>query len=224
MKKIAYIFCLFFLGIQYNFASHNRAGEITYTAISSFEYEATIIVYTKYINSSSVVRTDQELDWGDGVTESLPRESFEEVEPGVRRSVYIGTHVYPGPGTYVMSAIDANRNADVINIPNSKEIPFYIESSLKIHSFLGANISVELLNPPLDHAALGQVYIHNPVAYDADGDSISYKLVACKGANGNPINNYTYPSSHPSGSNNNISVNASTTGSSGILIPCHSLR
>ena len=34
-----------------------------------------------------------------------------------------------------------------------------------------------LLNAPIDLAAVGQKYIHNPNAYDADGDSLAYRLV-----------------------------------------------
>ncbi|MCK7540653.1 MAG: hypothetical protein MZV63_62060 [Marinilabiliales bacterium] len=44
-----------------------------------------------------------------------------------------------------------------------------------------------LLNPPYDKAALGQVFIHNPAAFDPDGDSLSYKLTVCTKEDGKPI-------------------------------------
>ncbi|WP_353722532.1 gliding motility-associated C-terminal domain-containing protein [Dyadobacter sp. 676] len=47
-----------------------------------------------------------------------------------------------------------------------------------------------LLNAPIDVAAVGQRYIHNPGAFDADGDSLAYRLFVPQrsGVNGSGIN------------------------------------
>ncbi|MBJ7883286.1 hypothetical protein, partial [Gelidibacter salicanalis] len=64
-----------------------------------------------------------------------------------------------------------------------------------------------LLAPALDKAATEQVFLHNPAAYDADGDSLSFKLRTCQQVLGGapaaksnknvavPVDcsNYTYP-------------------------------
>ena len=50
-----------------------------------------------------------------------------------------------------------------------------------------------LLNFPIDKAALGHIFIHNPAAYDPDGDSLSYKLTICTGQDGKPIADYKFP-------------------------------
>jgi len=47
-----------------------------------------------------------------------------------------------------MTMEDPNRNAGIINIPNSVNIPFFLETTLVINPFLGNNNSPELLNPP----------------------------------------------------------------------------
>ena len=44
---------------------------------------------------------------------------------------------------------------------------------------MGMDASPVLLNPPYDKAALGYIFIHNPAAYDPDGDSLSYGLTPC---------------------------------------------
>ena len=71
--------------------------------------------------------------------------------------------------------------------------PMYIETEIVINPFVGANNSVQLLNPPIDKGCVGKVYVHNPAAYDPDGDSLSYQLVVCKGAGGYDIPGYSYP-------------------------------
>jgi len=58
---------------------------------------------------------------------------------------------------------------------------------------MGLNSTPVLLNPPYDKAAYGYVFIHNPAAYDPDGDSLSYKLTVCTREDGRPIENYTNP-------------------------------
>ena len=58
---------------------------------------------------------------------------------------------------------------------------------------LGINNTPILLNPPYDKAALGHRFIHNPGAFDEDGDSLSYGLTVCTREDGIPIENYTFP-------------------------------
>ncbi len=104
------------------------------------------------------------------------------------------THNYPGPGNYKISMEDPNRNAGVINIPNSVNQVFYIESFLVIPTFGSVkNSSPVLTFPPIDNGCVGKCFLHNPGAYDVDGDSISYELTTCRGSGGGVINGYTYP-------------------------------
>ena len=98
-----------------------------------------------------------------------------------------------GPSVYTMYFEDPNRNGGVINIPNSINVPFYVESQLIISAFLGFNNSPILLQPPIDDGVVGQPFIHNANAYDPDGDSLSYQLTSCKGAGGASIPGYSIP-------------------------------
>lgn len=40
---------------------------------------------------------------------------------------------------------------------------------------------------------MGKLFVHNPTAFDPDGDSLSYYLTVCAGSGGRPIEGYTYP-------------------------------
>jgi len=176
-------------------ATHNRAGEITYRHLGGFQYEATIITYTKA--DSPADRNALGISWGDGITDTIPRingnGNGEIVAPDIKKNIYIGVHTYPAPAIYTLSFEDANRNGGVVNIPNSINIPFFVSTQLIINPFLGINNSVLLLNPPIDQACPGQIFIHNPGAYDPDGDSISYRLTQCLGEDGLSIPGFSQP-------------------------------
>lgn len=174
-------------------ATHNRAGEITYTQTGTNTYEVVLITYTR-------IQTDADrpiisVNWGDGSVDTLDRDPGfpQNIDTDIRKNSYTTTHTFPGPGTYTVSVEDPNRNAGVNNIPNSVNVPFYIESTIIINPFLGDNSSPTLLNPPIDDACVDAVYQHNPGAFDSDGDSLVYELVTPKGENGDPISGYGLP-------------------------------
>lgn len=195
MKKI-FAFVFSFSAIVPLYATHNRAGEITYRRLSDYTYEATITTYTK--ESSPADRPELEIFWGDGTSDTIPRinggGNGEMVGNDIKKNIYIGVHTYNAIGNYCMSFEDPNRNSGVINIPNSVNIPFYVQTCLYLNPFLGANNSPVLLNPPIDDACINVQYIHNPGAYDPDGDSLSYELTECRGYLGEIVPGYSLPS------------------------------
>lgn len=198
MKLLSRIFLLLlgFLTFNEALATHNRAGEITYEHISGFTYEITITTYTK----TSVIadRPWLEINWGDipegGQLDSLPRQlPIQFLQNDVQINTYKGVHTYGGPGIYGISVLDPNRNENVLNIPGSVQVPFTIESTLIINPQTGHNSSVTLLNPAIERACLNKRWIHNPGAYDPDGDLLTYSLVPCLGQDYEPVFGYSYP-------------------------------
>ncbi len=174
-----------------SYATHERAGEITYRHISGLTYEVKILTYT--FAPSPADRPELEILWGDGTSSILERVEKIDLANDIRRNVYIGQHTYSGASTYILSMEDPNRNYGIINIPNSVNVPFYIETKLVINPFLGPNNSPVLLNPPVDQGCVGIPFVHNAGAYDADGDSLSYKFTMCKTVSGTFIPGYEYP-------------------------------
>ena len=172
-------------------ATHNRAGEITYVQLSDLTFEITITTFTYTLSFAD--RQQLEVNWGDNSTSIAERNSILYLPNFYKRNIYTTTHTYPGPGVYKIVVQDPNRNADVRKIPNSVNVVFSISTTLNINPAIGRNNTPVLYNPPYDKAARGYVFIHNPGAYDSDGDSLSYKLTVCTREDGKPIENYTLP-------------------------------
>jgi gliding motility-associated-like protein len=190
MRKFIFFFGFIWLW-NVGFATHQRAGEITYKHVSGLTYEFTIVTYT--YTPSPADRPEIDVLWGDNTESTIPRKSKISVGTDISENKYVATHTYSSAGIYFVSFEDPNRNAGIMNIPNSVNIPFFIETVIVINPFLGPNNSVQLLNPPLDNGCVNTTYYHNVGAYDPDGDSLSYKLIACRGLDGQPIPGYNFP-------------------------------
>jgi len=233
MKKVL-LFLLLLYSVKI-FATHNRAGEILYKRIAPYTATVNNVVYPVYnyyfqintyteINSpgGNADRCKLILHLGNGDSITLPRVNGpaagsggdcggtfngEEINFTTKYNKYVGTYAYTTPGIYRVYMYDPNRNAGVINIigGNSVNQLFYLESMLVISNFVGANSAPDFTSRPLDNACLGICFYHNPGAFDADGDSLSYELTFCRGIdqNGNvgaPIPGYVYPNTGPGGS------------------------
>ncbi len=216
MKRLLFLFFVY-TGLSIPaLATHQRAGEITFRYISGLTYEITIITYEYSLSPAD--RNELEISWGDGTTSVIVRSNGpagvnpaglycdhlgEIVGPDIKKCLYVSQHNFPGPSTYKISLEDPNRNYGIQNIPSSVDIPLYIETMLTINPFVGPDSSPQLLLPPIDRGCINHPFIHNPGAYDPDGDSLSYKLTVCRGAGGQPIAGYILP--------NQVDPNASST-------------
>lgn len=207
-----FLLSFFFIFIvNSSFATHNRAGEITYRHISGTTYEIKIITCTK--TSVDADREWLQINWGDiptgTILDSLQRDSivlFSDFD--AQRNVYIGTHTYPGPAVYTISVLDPNRNSGVVNILGSVDVPFCIESELIISPEFTPNNSVVLLNPPKSNACLNELWITNPGAYDPDGDILKYSLIPCKGIDCLDIPNYLFPAESTPSTTDSFTIDA----------------
>ena len=186
---LGFLFCFAFTAR----ATHQRAAEITYTWLGGNAYEFTLTCYTYTPSPAGLQRDSLLVQWGDGMEEYIPRVVLQNLGEDYTLNVYKQIHNYSTSGTYTISMEDANRNFGVVNVPNSVMVPMHIETELVINPFLGNNNSVQLLNAPVDKGCVGKLYLHNPSAYDPDGDSLSYRLVTCKGQDGIEIPGYTLP-------------------------------
>ena len=179
-------------------ATHNRAGEIIYSQIGELTIRATIITYTR-TSSVDADRDSLTMLWGDGTQEAIQRSNGigSVLEGDIKLNYYIAEHTYPARGTYTMSFTDPNRIDGIVNVnaPNSIEVPFYVQTTFTFlnSQFQGSNSSVQLLKEPIDFGCVGQPFVHNPNAFDPDGDSIGYELVVPQEAPGFPVPKYKYP-------------------------------
>jgi len=201
--KIGLIFplFLFFLlsSLSSAWATHIRAGEIIAERISvqTLTYRITVVGYTD--TRSSVVFGPGRINFGDGREEQLNTKSdfslVEDLGDLIEKNTFVITHTFQGPGKYKIRFQEFNRNDMTLNMDNSVDTPFYVETEITIDPFIGVNNSPVLTIPPVDNGAVNVRYIHNPGAFDPDGDSLSYLLDIPKQGFERNVNNYRDPAS-----------------------------
>jgi len=163
-------------------ATHNRSGDITYKHLYGNTYEFTITTCTKL--TAEADRPELEIFYGDGSSDTIQR-IVETPYPSTdtKINIYKGVHTYTGAGTFIIQMQDPNRNTGILNISNSVDKIFCIQSKLVISPFIGTpNNSIIMEECPCpEYACLNKPWIYNVAAYDPDGDSVSYALIPCKG-------------------------------------------
>lgn len=190
------LFLLLFLSPFIGYATHLRAGEITVERMncSSLTFKITITAYTN--TGSEIEFGEGLLDFGDRTSETtptIPNSKRPDLGDNIGIVQHVTYHTYAGPGRYVISYLEPNRNGGILNIFNSVETRFYIETIINIDPFVGCNNSPRLLVPPIDKACTGSAWFHNPGAYDPDGDSISFQMTIPKKESTQAVGNYREP-------------------------------
>lgn len=218
VRNWAALVAVWLAALATGWATHNRAGEITYEQIGPLTIRAKITTYTKISGQSiHADRSELTLHWGDGTEDVVPRTSNVLVHPDIQRNEYVYDHTYPGANNgqpYVMYMQDPNRNQNILNINggNSVDIEFYLQTEvfLLATSIYGFNNSPILLEPPIDFGVKGQIFQHTPNGYDPDGDSIAYELIVPARDQGTPVPNYQVVSDIVPGPNNQYTFDVHT--------------
>ena len=207
MKFIITTLLLISIGNLY--ATHIRGGYLTGERISanSLTYRFTVYLYRDnggvppqpgtfefgYSNAEPELVVPESLGFIDGYTDNQgdPTEIL----------MYQVEHTFPTEGEFKVSYYEQNRNPSISNMINSGNTAFFLESIFNINSELGMNTSPQLLNKIWMLAYPGRKFTFNPIGYDAEGDSLSYRFTVCKQGldeEGNAVNvdSYKYPD-HP---------------------------
>lgn len=229
LKRILFLLLITTVTAFQASATHNRAGEISIEQVgdcsNSLTVRATIITYSK-ASSFQADRDTLTICWGDGSCSRIDRQNGpifgaegpfpqgERLENDTKRNIYIATHTYPARGTYSVSMTDPNRNGGILNVnfPNSEMIRFHLETVYTFPNpqFQGCNDTPVLLQPPIDIGCVGQPFTHNPNAFDADGDSLSYQFIVPLQGVGQVVPNYQFPNAINPSPMNNLTINPVT--------------
>ena len=163
-------------------ATHLKGGEITVKRISdkTLTFEFTLTTFTEN-NRANVEQNAVNFCFGDGSSILSAKRSAgypQNLGNGTMKNVYKIEYTYPAASLfYKVSVAIPNRNDGVLNITRSVDVPFYVETIFSINAGLGLNSTPILLNPAVDlTAVVGQPFIHNSNAVDAEGDSLAYRL------------------------------------------------
>jgi len=169
-------------------ATHIRAGEICAVRISqnSLTYRFTLTIYTDLESTVDVTQGGlAAFRFGDGTVYEGSEEIISnavtftttQVNAEVGKVVLEFIYTYQAAGIYIVSYTEQNRNPNIININESVNTPFHVQTIIRIDGGLSPNSSPKLTIPPIDRACIGKAFFHNPGAFDANGDSLAYKLV-----------------------------------------------
>ena len=179
-------------------ATHIRAGEIRVELIdeNSRTYRFIFVGYRD--TESGILFGGGIFDFGDGsdalrLSREVDLQSAQNISPVLVREEFEIVHSYSAPGTYTVSYTEENRNARIANMSNSVSTPFHVESQFQIDPIIGANNSPILTVPPVDDGLFGVSFIHNPGAFDPDGDSLSYRLILPEQDRDLEVADYQFP-------------------------------
>lgn len=174
-------------------ATHLRSGYISFRQESPGSLTIEIKI-TIYLNCGSDIRFgDGILDFGDGQTltspsiENTPRP---DLGPLVCQVVFTTTHTYAIAGIYLVSYTEPNRVAGIVNMDNSVETRFYVESQLNLHYDLP---EITFVAPPVFRATLGNLFSAGMGVTDEAGYKFQYYLVSPMKGRGEPVQNYSIP-------------------------------
>ncbi len=222
MKRIFGIIGFLFL-YCFSYATHQVGGYISFKCLGGTTYQATITSYTNtYLTTAD--RDTMRIWWGDGTSEVLTRingpiyagdpvpngepicnydfntDPPTPLEDARKINIYVGTHTYPGPGTYRSWMDDPDRMAYINNINGSVSVDYLMYNSLTISPFNSGCVNTPLIvNAPVcQYGCTGVCYTYNPGAYiptpPADpNDSIVYAMGISLSLGFQPAGNYYNP-------------------------------
>ncbi|WP_233555471.1 T9SS type B sorting domain-containing protein [Pontibacter oryzae] len=163
-------------------ATHIRAGDITAKRDTTpnpnpRRFFFTMIIYTNHFSGAE--DPEATIFTGAGTTLKVPRLSVTPISADTDKEVFKWEYTYPSDGNFTTFWIGENRNNGILNMaPPSDQRSFFISTTIDINALRGFNSTPVLTVAPIDKAAINRKFVHNPGAFDADGDSLSFKLIA----------------------------------------------
>lgn len=184
-----------------SFADHYYGGYFYYETVGDKTVKVSLVTYTDFHNDDSD-RQFIAFEWGDGESTLLERDNNgnqgEELYLGMKKNVYVGTHEYESYANYQLYFSDHYRLNDVNNmaVGASGSINLRFDGLVPVNdsNVYCINDSPVPLVDPYFYGKEGQEFQLNFGYFDNQGDSMTYTLVDCKGAQGESADDYFIPS------------------------------
>lgn len=192
MKRLLILIC--FLSALHSYATHLRGGEIRIMRVNASSL-ACIIEITVYTNTSSEIKFGEGiLDFGDGttfITPTIENTKRPDVFPTLGMVTYAINHTYSAPGKYKVSYAEPNLNFGILNMTNSVETRFQIQSEIVLDA-TGAVSSPTFLTMPIFICPARRTYSFSTAVIEFDSPNefqYDYELVT----NPFPIKDFKIP-------------------------------
>jgi hypothetical protein len=157
------------------FATHLRCGHISVKKTSSLTVQVSISVYT--YTGSPVKFGSGTLDFGDGTTHTTPTVENTFIYPGTGFVSYSIEHVYSKAGWYQISYTERNLISGIMNVSNSVNAAFYLETGFELNENVDY-ASPEFLAPPILRQPSGALYSFSSAAIDENNYKLAYALAS----------------------------------------------
>ena len=206
-------------------ATHLRAGDIkaTYDTTTGPTYNPRrvffrMILYTDVTGVTPTVQDVVTIFFGDGTSTctEIKRNTTNAVpvasDPRVGSNVYVFEHIFPASGKYIVSFVGENRNTTVRNMATPNSQNFYIATTIYLDPLYRGNHGAVLRAPAVDRGGIGQIFLHNPAAFDADGDSLSFRLAPSRQVPGETVKTLQGPPCAGTGNNRPDKLTSTCTG------------
>ena len=110
---------------------------------------------------------------------------------GVEVYSFIDTITLSSAGYYSISWEDCCRNGAIVNMSNPLSENLFLITYLTVDS-LNSNSTPTFLTPPVAYLPHDTIWQYNPLPFDPDGDSLSWRLVEPYGFPATPVSGYDF--------------------------------
>ena len=159
-------------------ATHINGGYISYKVDpqNPLKYKFTLTLFGD--SQSQAEDPTVQLKMGDLQQATVPRLKVIYYLDRTRISLYEWEHTYQQPGNYVVSWKGVNRNPNILNVtPPSDQLNFYVQTQVQPKFTTQNRHSIKSIVPAPLEAFVGEPFKMNMIAYDGDGDKLTYELV-----------------------------------------------
>ncbi len=196
----------FFVSLQQKvYASHAMGADLTYTCLGNDQYEISLTFYRDCDGISAPTAPVIDIASATcGVTTSITLTQVgpgTEISPlcaaqinqstcnggslqGVEQYTYTGVYTLPSMCTdWLISFGECCRNSAITNSDGPQNFDLFVSANID-NLTVSCNSSPSFTTPPVPYICAGQPFNYNHGAFDAEGDSLVYSLIA-------PADNFT---------------------------------
>ncbi|HZY80515.1 MAG TPA: hypothetical protein VFE50_13400, partial [Cyclobacteriaceae bacterium] len=146
-------------------ATHLRGGQIRVVSVNGLNVTVELRVITD--TGSEIKVGEGNFDFGDGTTVITETKENTRIDSrlGIGLVVYTLEHTYASVGTYRLSYTEPNLTGGILNITNSIETRFYIESQVVLTG-PGQSPTINFPTDPIFVCPTGREYVFSTAAID----------------------------------------------------------